>query len=123
MTRKPLDALRHHVTGAIERGEAVAVVEQRAATHTPGPWWFSATGRERTSFAIGAGDVEHALIGGMNCAENNARLVAASPDLLAALIELHKELHQAIRLDVKKHFSLMVADAAASKAIRKAKGE
>lgn len=28
--RKPLEALRHHVTGAIERGEAQAIIEQRA---------------------------------------------------------------------------------------------
>ena len=29
---KPLTALRHHVTGAIERGEKVAIVEQTATT-------------------------------------------------------------------------------------------
>lgn len=31
MKHSPQDRLRHHVTGAIERGEAVAIVEQRAA--------------------------------------------------------------------------------------------
>jgi hypothetical protein len=31
--KTPLDALKHHVTGAIERGERVAIVEQKA-THT-----------------------------------------------------------------------------------------
>lgn len=41
----PLQKLRHHVTGAIERGEKTAIVEQTAstkelktATHTPGPY-------------------------------------------------------------------------------------
>lgn len=32
----PQDKLKHHVTGAIERGEKQPVVEQRA--HTPTPW-------------------------------------------------------------------------------------
>lgn len=37
MTNTPLDALRHTVTGAIERGEKEAIVEQKAK-HTPIPW-------------------------------------------------------------------------------------
>ena len=40
----PLDRLRYHVTGAIERGEAVAIVEQREASRTlltpSEPWPF-----------------------------------------------------------------------------------
>lgn len=39
---RPLDRLRHHVTGAIERGEAQAIVEQKppgqSVQFTPGPW-------------------------------------------------------------------------------------
>lgn len=54
--------------------------------------------------------------------EATARLFAAAPDLLAALVELQKELRQNIKLDVRKHYSLMVADAAANKAIAKATG-
>lgn len=39
----PLDALRHHVTGAIERGEAEAITEvtTQQQQHTPGPWTAS----------------------------------------------------------------------------------
>jgi hypothetical protein len=32
---KPLDRLRHHVTGAIERGEAVAIVERTVGNSDP----------------------------------------------------------------------------------------
>jgi len=34
--KTPLEALKYHVTGAIERGEGVAITEQRPAQHTPG---------------------------------------------------------------------------------------
>ena len=38
-TQTPLERLRHHVSGAIARGEAAPVVQITApATHTPGPW-------------------------------------------------------------------------------------
>ena len=54
-TNRPLEALRHHVSGAIQRGEAEAIVEQRngqASDHAPyaehlksvplndALWWF-----------------------------------------------------------------------------------
>lgn len=50
-------------------------------------------------------------------------LHAAAQELLDALRGLREELNRAIRMDVKKHYSLMVADAAAGKAIYKAEGE
>lgn len=35
-----LERLRYHVSGAIERGEAVAIVEQRVALNPSEPWPF-----------------------------------------------------------------------------------
>ena len=54
--------------------------------------------------------------------EYYANLFALAPALLEALEGLYRELHSHIRLDVKRHYSLMVADAIASSAIAKAKG-
>jgi hypothetical protein len=48
---------------------------------------------------------------------------ATETELLATLRELQKQLHAHIRLDVKKHYSLMVADAAASTVIARAEDE
>jgi hypothetical protein len=42
---------------------------------------------------------------------------AINQELVAALVELRRQLRSHVKMDVKKHFSLMVADAAASKAI------
>jgi hypothetical protein len=53
---------------------------------------------------------------------SNAQLVAAAPELLVALKELRAQLRAHVKLDVKKHYSLMVADAAAGTAIAKAEG-
>jgi len=43
-----------------------------------------------------------------------------APELLAALKALRTELRAHVKLDVKRHYSLMVADAAAGTAIAKA---
>ena len=52
----PLDALRHHVTGAVERGKATPVVEQRAEVAedvtTPLGWSRLATPRMRQAEVI-----------------------------------------------------------------------
>ena len=48
---------------------------------------------------------------------------AAAPDLLEALRALQQEIKTAVKFDVKKHYSLMVAEVAASKAIEKAEGK
>ena len=39
-----------------------------------------------------------------------------------ALEDLHKQLRAHVKMDVKKHFSLMVADAQATKALNNTKG-
>lgn len=56
-------------------------------------------------------------------AEANAALIAAAPDLLAALKGLQKQIHAHYKMNVKKDFSLMLADAEAGKAIAKAEGQ
>lgn len=93
-----LARLQHHVTGAIERGESVPIVEIKTpARHTPGPWeigsinkrdknlWWAAvftpksTGKFHTPRACEALGVDRE-----EC-EANARLIAAAPDMLEAL--------------------------------------
>ena len=104
--------------------------------HTPGPWYLGGKPNHKAPLnnnppRVWAGD--HAgiadvctrrPIGSAVSGEEiaNGHLIAAAPDLLAALEHLRKELRAHIRLDVKKHYSLMVADAAAGTAVHKAKG-
>ena len=57
------------------------------------------------------------------CHKEDTQLIAAAPDLLEALKELQKQIHAHMKMDVKKHFSLLVADAAASKVIHNAEGK
>ena len=113
--------------------------------HTPGPWeiykpWTTdeATGKgiphpykwwikpesNKNGYVL-------AEVGDLYCAKNddlngqnkaNAALIAAAPDLLEALKLLRDEIHALRLLDVKKHYSLCVADAAAGKAIHKTEG-
>lgn len=95
---------------------------KRSPSHTPGPWHIGV----RDKFIYGPQGEEIA-----DCDmitnfpdENlaNTRLIAAAPDLFAALGDLQKELRAHVKLDVKKHYSLMTADAAATAAIEKASG-
>lgn len=96
--------------------------------HTPGPWSYDGHGINSVAeshkgdrifktcldYSHGSPDRERAI------ADSN--LVAAAPKLLQALEDLRKEIHAAHILNVKKHFSLMVADAAAGTAIYEATG-
>jgi hypothetical protein len=104
--------------------------------HTPGPWNFGKLSRE--IFACGESEKAGKTICKINPpydgflprwsddpGENkaNAALIAAAPELLEALKLLKSQIKEHIRFDVKKHYSLMVADAAADKAISKAEGK
>ena len=95
-TQTPLERLRHHVSGAIARGEAAPVVEiAEPATHTPGPWEMGrhATPESCPQFGVyaenGNGrDLAHVVSAGTTRhaeTEANARLIAAAPEMLQAL--------------------------------------
>jgi hypothetical protein len=101
-----LAALRRHVTGAIERGEAQAIVEikpsKREQQHTAGPWKTGTPIKGRFCVYGGRNGVgicvmqntqtisewerekygEHEL---NLIADANARLIAAAPTMLSAL--------------------------------------
>ena len=89
-TNPALSALRHHVTGAIARGEAQAITEVPATprpAHTPGPW----TILPNTPHFVRA---MHPAEGMQPVATvyhfdgelaANARLIASAPELLEAL--------------------------------------
>lgn len=95
-TPAPLERLRHHVSGAISRGESVPVVEVSApAAHTPGPWETkrAATPEAFPQFGVyaenGKGhDLAHVVSHGTARhaeTEANACLIAAAPEMLEAL--------------------------------------
>lgn len=90
--------------------------------HTPGPWTVR---KDAIKFLITAKDNSGiAHTSGLHYdSEANARLIAAAPELLEALIELKAQLLAHVKFDVKRHYSLMVADAAAGTALAKARGE
>ncbi len=92
--------------------------------HTPGPWWVD----DDSCVASGHGDdyktvAEVFRNDGIDTATRkaNADLIAAAPDLLEALKQLLNELHKGRKFNVRKDYSLLVADAAGRAAIAKAK--
>ena len=90
-TNPALSALRHHVSGAIARGEAQAITEVPASTrptHTPGPWDVEPKGSRH--FVDGADGLTVAYLDRAGVRERseieaNARLIASAPELLEAL--------------------------------------
>ena len=50
------------------------------------------------------------------------RVQSINADLLAALLDLRKQLREHVKMDVRKHYGLMVSDAAAGTAIANATG-
>jgi hypothetical protein len=114
----PLERLKHHVTGAIERGESTAI-EAVVSKPTPGPWSIedafdiiAADGYNLVSVADASIDE-----GGRPSEDKaNARLIAAAPEMLEALEFVETML---ILKDAKAPDTLKVVRAA----IAKAKGE
>ena len=125
-TNPALSALRHHVTGAIARGEAQAITEVPAsprAAHTPGPWYLNPRGWVVQS----TGDIVTRL----ECSNNkeaDARLIASAPELIEALAgcadalrEAGKDFAQANRLAARPNL-YELHEQAARAAIAKARG-
>jgi hypothetical protein len=109
--KNPNDALKYHVTGAIERGEAVAIEAVVKTKHTPGPWTVKPSILETYDFVeIGENQIDVFT-------EGNARLIAAAPEMLEALEHVYRELIDAGESADAVHFRVVGA------AIRKAKGE
>ena len=91
------------------------------STHTPGPWSLGRLSGERVVMADG----ESGLIRVADCRDPdehaegteraNARLIAAAPDLLAALAALR----EAAAKNVVSIYELNAADAAIAKAVSK----
>jgi len=103
-----------------------------SAQHTPGPWFVqrhqeSSTRAITTTPGSAKGDIANVWAGlGSKDVEADARLIAAAPDLLAALIEA-KEQYAALLADSlqKSHKHLVEQSpvlVAASAAIAKATG-
>ena len=106
-TNPALSALRHHVTGAIARGEAQAITEVPASTrpaHTPGPWDVEPKGSRH--FVDGADGLTVAYLDRAGVRERseieaNARLIAAAPTMFDYLTLLalrgDNEAHEIIK--------------------------
>jgi hypothetical protein len=101
--------------------------------HTPAPWQFAlaySNDEARPPYSVwvivgntDANERKHSTVATTITNDADARLIAAAPELLAALVELKKELWAAgLKLNVRKHFSLLAADAQAGTAIDKATG-
>lgn len=118
--KTPQEALRHHVTGAIERGEKQAIVE-RKAQHTPAPWYKSIDSQATMRITRTTGEVIATLDNEQLTSERNAnaRLIAAAPELLEALERLVDHRHIAVNSIAGKAMGLPQAISA----IAKAKGE
>lgn len=93
------------------------------ASHTPAPWRVSPIAGENGGIAIEADDPADGLqfqvceIWGIDCdttiddrAHANARLIAAAPDLLAALRDASDELEQYVDLQRKLDYIEYAAD-------------
>lgn len=141
----PIARLRHHVSGAIARGEAQPITEIPAtpapSAHTPGPWKTGGCGEDGWRLILGpttrffqafgeAHTTGVAAVSVSDCeAEDlaNARLIAAAPELLAELEKTEASLSAILASSVidsttSHFFELRRSRDAIRSAIAKAKG-
>lgn len=94
--------------------------------HTPGPWHRNIKPASKYPVVFAGRSTHVAVVSTQGLTdeeiEGNCNLISATTDLLEALRLLQKAVHDAHLLNVRKHFDICVADAAASKAIAKAEG-
>jgi hypothetical protein len=86
---KPLKRLKHHVTGAIERGEAKPIEAVIAPKHTPGPWNVDVDTDSKVH-QTSIRDASNQQIATINPyrlhqRQADAALIAAAPEMLDAL--------------------------------------
>lgn len=120
----PLSKLRHHVTGAIERGEAKPIESIVTPKHTKGPWKvIKAThDGEVISVADSSHAVDIQLVNNSNGPENwkNAHLIAAAPELLE---NFEKAIKLIEHMQDKFGYCVAVTISDGEKLIKKARGE
>lgn len=140
----PLERLKHHATGAIERGEKVAIVGKPAMKenkHTPGPWTINAygyyessgtaTGRQHVAiskhdspavsgYLISAPNSTIAEIKGTNSRLPDAHLIASAPELVELLQDAEFQLSRLTGENLLAYARTF--SALARQAIAKAKG-
>ena len=112
-----------------KRMSAFKKKEEKTMKHTPRSWQVSGSGdfvksQDHSAICRMAYNGVWKWAAGIGTLEDraNARLIAAAPDLLDALKNVLDELHKHHKMNVKKDYSLMVADSVARKAIAKAEG-
>jgi hypothetical protein len=122
MTRAPQDSAQFPARqegGEVAAGRAAMPVEASRAQHTPGPWFVQPSFLTIYAMSDGYVGLTCALASvlrdqpGVAAAKANARLIAAAPDLLAALDAL-------LALHIAHHNN--PAHVAARAAIAKARG-
>ena len=116
-TNPALSALRHHVTGAIARGEAQAITEVPATPrpeHTPGPWTVD------NQYIHGPDGIRFLAVAGDGAGQANARLIASAPELLEALERISTAYDETLRHPIAA--PLLQAIYGARAAIAKARG-
>lgn len=85
----PLERLKHHITGAIERGEKIAIEAVITPKHTPGPWKVETHAKNlevwNQNTHIATMNMHYKYEDQPAIDKANAHLIAAAPELLESL--------------------------------------